>query len=449
MKTKINNNFIFVLSIFLIILIFNNLISIFNFKKIDNSVNELIEANYNSIVSAKALTESIERQDSYQLSYLFTKDKKYLNLFNSNKELFFIYLSSAKNNITEIDEEKIISNLENLYTEYLENNNLFFETNNEDFVKNIYFNKNLVIFEKLKTEAKTLFELNQNAMLQRKNHILALSKKANNATIILSLSIIFLIVILKDIYIKKNLAVKEQVHKENIKRLEEINKIKSDFISTVSHEFKTPLTSMGISIDLLLKNKENINNPLISIINEDFIRLKTLINDLLDISKVESKNFILEKRKISISQLINVAVNNFSTISKNENITIQVGNFNTNSLFYGDFSKLLIVINNLISNAIKYGVTDTARIIFIDIKENNDNFIFSVKDNGKGIPIIFQEKIFEKFIQIKNETEDNFKGTGLGLTICKKIIQAHGGNIWVESLPNKGCTFFFNIPKFY
>ena len=107
-----------------------------------------------------------------------------------------------------------------------------------------------------------------------------------------------------------------------------------------------------------------------------------------------------------------------------------------------------MVIKNLISNAVKYRKENVKPKILIDIIKKSNNVIVSVKDNGRGIPQDYLEKIFEKFIQVKVSNEGKIEGTGLGLSICKGIIKAHNGEIWVESTVDKGSTFYFSLKSF-
>ena len=231
----------------------------------------------------------------------------------------------------------------------------------------------------------------------------------------------------------------------DITHLKKLDKLKSEFLMIASHELKTPLTSMSMSIALLKETAESklddAEKELLQIAVEDTQRLKALINDLLDISKIEAGKIDLSFEKVSVESIITKTLHSFSTLASEKTITIE-SKIDDELQVTGDFSKLAWIMTNLLSNALRF--TPIGGTIRIKAIKTGVYAQISVSDNGIGIPYEFQNKIFDKFFQVASNL--NTGGTGLGLSICKEIVRAHGGTIWVESEPGKGSTFFFTLP---
>ncbi|MEH1856854.1 MAG: PAS domain S-box protein [Nostoc sp.] len=243
----------------------------------------------------------------------------------------------------------------------------------------------------------------------------------------------------------------------------EIDQMKTDFISTVSHELRTPLTSVLGFASIIQEKLETDVFPMIStedrklqktikrvadnlnIIVSEAERLTSLINDVLDIAKMEAGKVEWQMQPIDPSELLDWATNSTA------------GLFETNGLqlvseiepglpqIVGDRNRLLQVLINLISNAVKF--TESG-CVTCRVKQENDGVCISVIDTGIGIAPEDQPKVFEKFRQVGDTLTDKPKGTGLGLPICKQIVDHHGGRIWVESEPGKGSIFSFIIPTY-
>lgn len=234
---------------------------------------------------------------------------------------------------------------------------------------------------------------------------------------------------------------------QNITELKQLEKMKSDFLSSISHEFKTPLTSIMMGTSLLYDQNIGVLNErqakIIDAVMEDSERLAHLVNDLMQLIKLESGKSIFHMEIGSISNTIEQAVKAFSEQAAEKKI----------HLFYEaaeDLPKVMIdsekigwVLNNLISNALKY--TSAGDKIEITASLRDHQIFVSVKDTGIGIPEAYQDKVFEKFIQVE-ESNAEIPGTGLGLAIAKEVVEAHGGSIWCESKLNLGTTFAFTLP---
>lgn len=234
---------------------------------------------------------------------------------------------------------------------------------------------------------------------------------------------------------------------QNVTQLKQLEKIKSDFISTVSHEFKTPLTSIMIGISLLKDKGLGILNmkqsEVVDTITEDVDRLSQLVSNLLRISRIESDKSIFNFEYCSLEDIIMNSIKTFRDQIDNKKINLYYEIESELPNTYVDFEKITWVLNNLISNAIKF--TRENGKISINAYSRLDKIYVSVKDTGIGIPREYREKIFDKFVQIKND-DFNDNGTGLGLSIAKEIIEAHDGEIWCESTLNMGSTFIFTLP---
>jgi NtrC-family two-component system sensor histidine kinase KinB len=232
----------------------------------------------------------------------------------------------------------------------------------------------------------------------------------------------------------------------DVTRLTEWDRLKSEFVMIASHELRTPLTSIGMSIKLLLeKTMEKLDGKeqqLLWAAHEDLQRLKNLVNNLLDLSKIEAGKMAMEFENISVHSLCQNATGVLKTQSdaKGVNVILDLPSHLPN--VKADTNKIIWVLTNLISNALRY--TDSGGQIRLSAERIDPYIHVSVIDNGPGIPFEVQSKIFDKFVQIKSDKA--LGGSGLGLTICKEIIRAHGGTIWVDSTPGEGSTFTFTLP---
>jgi PAS domain S-box-containing protein len=232
---------------------------------------------------------------------------------------------------------------------------------------------------------------------------------------------------------------------QDITKLKEVDKLKSEFISTVSHEFRTPLTSITMAVGLLLEeipgDLTEKQREFVLAIKEDSERLNTLVAELLDLSRLESGKLHLDFEKHKINESVDYVIKAFKIQCDDIGATINNKLPDTLNDVRVDINKITWVLSNLVGNAIRYIPKDGSGIIEINVKEVFGKQIVSVKDNGTGISENVQKHIFDKFVQ----GNDKSGGAGLGLAICKEIIIAHGGDIWVESEPDQGTTFFFTV----
>ncbi len=226
----------------------------------------------------------------------------------------------------------------------------------------------------------------------------------------------------------------------------EIDRMKTEFISTVSHELRTPLTSIEGYIDLILDGDTGEINELqrefLGIVFQSAERLENLINDLLDVEKIESGKIQMNLEEISLSNIVNTAVKTMKPAAEKKGLKL-ISEIGEGIEIYGDSDRMIQVLTNLISNAIKF--TKVGKVT-VKLKLTNGNSETIVQDTGVGISRSDQKKLFTKFFRANDEYAREAGGTGLGLSIVKNIVEKCGGEIRVKSELNKGSEFRVIIP---
>ena len=234
---------------------------------------------------------------------------------------------------------------------------------------------------------------------------------------------------------------------QDVTKLKELDNLKSEFVATASHELRTPLTGMAMSLNLLAEIAEDklseSETELLDTAVEDVERLRGLVNDLLDLSKIESGKLELDFVDVRVNFLLDKAVSALNIQAEQNQVTLSKQPLSEDIKINADANKIIWVLTNLIANALRY--SDPGGEIKIGATSRNSWVEIYVADRGAGIPIEYQGKIFDKFVQV--ETEKDVGGSGLGLAICKEMVQAHGGRIWVDSTVGEGSTFTFTVPK--
>lgn len=225
----------------------------------------------------------------------------------------------------------------------------------------------------------------------------------------------------------------------------EVDLMKSELVSTVSHELRTPLSSvLGFTELLLAKEiKPERQKKYIETIHKEANRLTNLINDFLDIQRIESGQQMYSMNKISLSVLIEEVLKNFQ-IDSLHNIFFE--DESTNAFVNADEERLVQLLFNLIGNAIKF--SPNGGEILIRLQNNDESLQVSIRDSGIGIPESAIPTLFQKFKRVDNSSRRKIGGTGLGLALSKEIISKHKGDIWLESVEGKGTTVFFTLPLY-
>jgi len=236
--------------------------------------------------------------------------------------------------------------------------------------------------------------------------------------------------------------------KEANAQLQELDRLKDDFISTVSHELRTPLTSVR-SLSEILHTNPNIDSDQVEkftgIIIKESDRLIRLISQVLDYEKIESAQIAWSVTSLNLEEVIKDAVASTRQLIQDKNIKINLDIEPHIPSVAGDRDRLVQVMVNLISNAVKFCEADRGYIT-VRLRVKAAHLLVQIEDNGIGIKPDNLGRIFEPFHQIKNPTRGRPVGTGIGLTITKRIIDFHHGRIWAESTPGRGATFSFTLP---
>lgn len=234
--------------------------------------------------------------------------------------------------------------------------------------------------------------------------------------------------------------------KKSKEAAEEANRVKTAFLANMSHEIRTPMNAIQGFSEVILKGNlsEKSTFDFIEIINNSSKQLLNVINDIIDISMIEAGQLKIIYDTVKLNRLLEniYCLHSNSAKSKGLRFNVSYGLPNTVDSINTDEHRLAQIINNLISNAIKF--TNEGYVEF-GYKLKDAHLEFYVKDSGIGIPIEFHDLIFERFRQVDDKLSRDYGGTGLGLSICKSIIEMMGGEIWIESEPNKGSTFFFTL----
>jgi signal transduction histidine kinase len=226
----------------------------------------------------------------------------------------------------------------------------------------------------------------------------------------------------------------------------ELERMKDEFLSIVSHELRTPLTSIRGSLGLLaggvLGELPERGQRMIEIASTNTDRLVRLINDILDIEKMQSGRLEMNREVLSAAEVVNDALELMQAMARDAGVVLAAATEDTS--FFADRDRMQQTFSNLISNAVKF--SEPGKEVHVSARREDDEVIFSVADSGRGIPEDKLDLVFERFQQVDSSDARDKGGTGLGLPICKEIVERHGGRIWLESALGRGTTFFFTIP---
>jgi two-component system, OmpR family, sensor histidine kinase VicK len=232
-----------------------------------------------------------------------------------------------------------------------------------------------------------------------------------------------------------------------------IERMKDEFIAVVSHELRTPLTSMHSALKILATGRlgtlSTEGQQMLEIADENTERLVRLVNNVLDLQRIESGEVRMEKQVVRAADLMTQAIEAMQPMAQQQDITLCT--VPTQIQMWADADYMIQALTNLLSNAIKYSLSGGTVWLTVKRKKSAQSgqrreILFQVQDQGQGIPADKLESIFERFQQVDSSDSRKKGGTGLGLAICRKIIEQHDGQIWAESILGQGSTFFFTLP---
>jgi signal transduction histidine kinase len=233
---------------------------------------------------------------------------------------------------------------------------------------------------------------------------------------------------------------------ENYRRLQELERLRDSLTDMIVHDLRTPLASFitGLQTMESLGALSELQRECLSLSLDGGQTLLSMINDLLDISRMEQGTVPIEYSMLTIESVVKTALRQVTQLADDKNITLDYEITTTFSTLLADEEKLCRILVNLLGNSIKF--TPDRGSVHVDVSESGSDVRFGVRDTGEGIPAEAFERIFEKFGQVESRLAGRKMSTGLGLTFCKMAVEAHGGHIWVESRPGQGSTFFFTLP---
>ena len=235
---------------------------------------------------------------------------------------------------------------------------------------------------------------------------------------------------------------------QDVTRFKDLDRMKSEFVATVSHELRTPLTSLNMSVDILLQEVlgglTERQRELITASRDDVERLRKLVHDLLELARLESGRQEIHKESLDLRDLVEDALKPLRLPFGEKGLVLEVAIPDDLPPVSVDRRQFTWVVTNLANNALRF-TPRGGRVLFTAVR-SAAGLQVSVTDTGKGIPSNALEHIFEKFVQVQEGDDANAGSVGLGLSIARGVVEAHGGTIWVESQLESGTTFHFTIP---
>ncbi|HKI97243.1 MAG TPA: HAMP domain-containing sensor histidine kinase [bacterium] len=239
---------------------------------------------------------------------------------------------------------------------------------------------------------------------------------------------------------------KVELQREVLER-RRIDRFKDELVAMVSHELRTPLTSIGGALQVLT-TEENVSQEdkreLADIALRNTDRMMRLVNSLLDIDRIESGRMEFSAGSVSLVSLAQVAIGEYQVFAQQHRTRLVLTEAREVGPVRGDADRLMQVLTNLISNAVKHAPPDSAVELAVSMVE--DRVRVAVTDHGPGVPAEYRERVFEKFVQVPRSPAHPSEGIGLGLSIARAIVQRHGGHMGLDSPPGAGCTVYFEVP---
>jgi signal transduction histidine kinase len=241
------------------------------------------------------------------------------------------------------------------------------------------------------------------------------------------------------------------VYGRDITERKAMDRMKDEFVSIVSHELRTPVTSIKGFLELIMEApKDSLTEdqaPFLEAMRRNTDRLESLINDLLDLSRLEGGMVALDRSAFHFQEVVTQVLGEMKSDIETKKIKVSLLDSKTDILVQGDRSRVVQILANLLSNAVKYSPAESSIEVDANPMPGASDFLrVDVRDHGPGIPSEDMDKLFQKFYRIDNSSTRTTAGTGLGLAITKALVELHGGEIWVESEAGKGSVFSFTLP---
>ncbi len=236
--------------------------------------------------------------------------------------------------------------------------------------------------------------------------------------------------------------------KNQLEELKRIDEQKDEFAAMVSHELKTPLVPIQLYTEMFLQGMlgslDDKQKKALCSMHNNILSLNELVDDVLDVTKLELGRLELHKKQVDLKDLLNEHIESLSIFAKEKNITLEL-DLKTSGKIFCDPKRINQILSNLIKNSIDF-VPKNIGLIKLTIEKNPKSFLFTVTDNGSGIPEENHKHLFQKFYKIDTSITRKHGGTGLGLTICQGLVKSHGGKIWLDKEYTYGGSFKFTIP---
>jgi signal transduction histidine kinase len=390
------------LAFMFIILVLVGAVGLYSINRLKDESKTILKANYESLVYAKNMEQALDMIE--------TRDPNGLTKFEDNLKL-------QEKNITEIGEQDATTEVRNLFDRVKSGDTL------------------AVNFKDIRSGIYKITELNMNAIVRKNNDV---QKIANQSNIYLAIIVTIGLVLSFLLLLKFPGYIANPV--------KELDLAKTNFIATVSHALKTPISSIKMSLKLLSDERVGTTNPeqkqLVGHIKEDTDRLLNITSELLNMTQVETGNVQLSFKPTHPKELIDYAVDTLKMQAEQKQVSLEVKcppNLHKVSV---DADKTVWVLVNLLSNALRYSPEKNK--ILIEAREQSSSIEFSVKDFGQGIEDKYKDRLFQRYYQVPGSQRS---GTGLGLAISKEFIEAQNGKISVESKAGEGSRFYFTLPS--
>lgn len=246
------------------------------------------------------------------------------------------------------------------------------------------------------------------------------------------------------------LVITDVTNTKEVERLKAIDQLKTEFVASISHELKTPLAAIKAYAETILTSMEMLDqqtlNEFVQIIYRESQHLESILEELLDFSKLEQKTLVLEKTTFDLTGLVRETIKSLEELARSKQVRLELLTREP-VLVRADQKRLRQVLINLLSNGVKYSKeNESDKYVRVKIERKDDKVLLEVSDNGIGIPKEYHQKVFERFFRLGTVMDYRVEGTGLGLTIAKQIVELHGGRIWLESEPGVGTTVYVELP---